>query len=56
MGQDVFDLLVVLTLVVFAGRGFFQGFVAEVAGLVALLGGFGPRTTTTPCWPLASRP
>lgn len=43
MGQDVFDLLVVLTLVVFAGRGFFQGFVAEVAGLVALLGGvFGP--------------
>ena len=40
MGQDVFDLLVVLTLVVFAGRGFFQGFVAEVAGLVALLGGF----------------
>ena len=40
MGQDIFDLIVVLTLVFFAGRGFLHGFVGEVAGLVSLLGGF----------------
>jgi membrane protein required for colicin V production len=40
MGQDIFDLLVVLVLVFFAGRGFFHGFVEEAAGLLSLLGGF----------------
>ncbi|MDR2744503.1 MAG: CvpA family protein [Desulfovibrio sp.] len=40
MGQDIFDLIVILMLVFFAGRGFLQGFVSEVAGLVSILGGF----------------
>ena len=40
MGQDIFDLAVVLILVFFTVRGFFNGFVGEVAGLVSLLGGF----------------
>ena len=40
MGQDLFDLVVVLTLVLFTVRGFINGFVGEVAGLVSLLGGF----------------
>lgn len=40
MGQDVFDLIVVLALLFFAGRGFAQGFVGEVAGLISLVGGF----------------
>lgn len=40
LGQDIFDLVVVLGLVFFAGRGFFTGFVGEVAGLVSLVGGF----------------
>ena len=40
MGQDIFDLIVVLTLVFFAGRGYLHGFVGEVAGIVSLLGGF----------------
>jgi membrane protein required for colicin V production len=40
MGQDIFDLIIVLVLVFFSGRGFLQGFVGEVAGLVSLLGGF----------------
>ena len=40
MGQDIFDLIVVLTLAFFAGRGYLNGFVGEVAGIVSLLGGF----------------
>lgn len=40
MGQDLFDLVVVLALVLFTVRGFINGFVGEVAGLVSLLGGF----------------
>lgn len=40
MEQDIFDLIIVLTLVFFAGRGFAHGFVGEVAGVVSLLGGF----------------
>ncbi|MBB5143189.1 CvpA family protein [Desulfovibrio intestinalis] len=40
MGQDIFDLIVVLTLAFFAGRGYINGFVGEVAGIVSLLGGF----------------
>ena len=40
MGQDIFDLIIVLILVFFGTRGFIHGFVGEVAGLVSLLGGF----------------
>ena len=40
MGQDIFDLIIVLALVYFAGRGFVHGFVGEVAGVVSLVGGF----------------
>ena len=40
MTQDIFDLIVVLTLAFFAGRGYLNGFVGEVAGIVSLLGGF----------------
>lgn len=48
MGQDVFDLIVVLALVFFAGRGFMHGFVDEVAGLVSLVGGFWAAHTYHP--------
>ena len=40
MGQDIFDLIIVLALVYFTLRGFWHGFVGEVAGLVSLVGGF----------------
>jgi membrane protein required for colicin V production len=40
MEQDIFDLIVVLTLVFFAGRGYLNGFIEEVAGFASLLGGF----------------
>ncbi|MDO5483935.1 MAG: CvpA family protein [Desulfovibrionaceae bacterium] len=40
MGQDIFDLILVLVLVYFTMRGFWHGFVGEVAGLVSLIGGF----------------
>ena len=40
MGQDIFDVIIILTLVAFSIRGFLKGFVAEVAGIVSLLGGF----------------
>ncbi|GHU93756.1 hypothetical protein AGMMS49974_01990 [Deltaproteobacteria bacterium] len=40
MGQNIFDLSIVLVLVFFAGRGFVRGFVGEMAGLVSLVGGF----------------
>ncbi|WP_297826047.1 CvpA family protein [uncultured Desulfovibrio sp.] len=40
MEQDIFDLIIVLALVFFAGRGFVHGFVGEVAGVVSLVGGF----------------
>ena len=39
MGQDIFDVIVVLVLVFFTLRGFWNGFVGEVAGLVSLVGG-----------------
>ncbi|MBD8895617.1 MULTISPECIES: CvpA family protein [Desulfovibrio] len=62
MGQDIFDLIIVLVLVFFGTRGFIHGFVGEVAGLISLLGGFwaahhyhpllAPRLTliTDPSW------
>lgn len=40
MGQDVFDLVIILLLTFFTARGFFNGFVGEIAGIVSLLGGF----------------
>lgn len=40
MGQDIFDLIIILVLVYFLGRGFVHGFVGEVAGIVSLVGGF----------------
>ena len=40
MGQDIFDVIIILTLVAFSIRGFLKGFVAEVAGIASLLGGF----------------
>lgn len=40
MGQDIFDLVIVVTLVIFTIRGARNGLVGEVAGIVALVGGF----------------
>ena len=40
MGQDIFDLVIVLLLTLFTARGFLHGFVGEIAGIVSLLGGF----------------
>ncbi len=40
MGQDIFDLVIVLTLVFFTIRGVSNGLVGEVAGIFALVGGF----------------
>lgn len=40
MGQDIFDVIIVLVLVFFSIRGFLNGFVGEVAGLLSLVGGF----------------
>lgn len=40
MGQDIFDLVVILTLVFFTLRGARVGLVGEVAGVAALVGGF----------------
>ena len=48
MGQDIFDLIIVLVLVFFTGRGFLNGFVGEVAGLVSLLGGLWAARTWHP--------
>lgn len=40
MGQDIFDLIIVVTLVFFTLRGARNGFVGEIAGIAALVGGF----------------
>ena len=40
MGQDIFDLVVILTLVFFTLRGARVGLVGEVAGVASLVGGF----------------
>ena len=39
MGQDIFDVIIVLVLTAFAARGFWTGFVGEVAVLISILGG-----------------
>lgn len=41
MGQDVFDLVIILLHTICTVRGYIHGFVHEVAGLVAIVGGFG---------------
>ncbi|MBO4368668.1 MAG: CvpA family protein [Desulfovibrio sp.] len=40
MGSDVFDLIIILLLVFFSLRGLSNGFIAEVAGIIAIVGGF----------------
>lgn len=40
MGQDIFDLIIVVTLVLFTIRGVTNGFIGEVAGICSLIGGF----------------
>lgn len=48
MGQDIFDLIVILVLVFFTGRGMYNGFIGEAAGIVALVGGFWAANTFLP--------
>lgn len=40
MGQDIFDLVIVVTLVFFTLRGIGNGFIGEAAGILSLVGGF----------------
>lgn len=40
MSQDIFDLVIVVTLLFFAIRGVRNGFVGEIAGIASLVGGF----------------
>lgn len=40
MAQDILDLIIVITLVLFTLRGVRNGLVGEVAGIFSLLGGF----------------
>lgn len=40
MGQDIFDLIIVVTLVLFTLNGIRNGFIGEVAGICSLIGGF----------------
>ncbi len=40
MGQDIFDLVIVVTLVLFTLNGVRNGFIGEVAGICSLIGGF----------------
>lgn len=40
MGQDIFDLVIVVTLVFFTLRGVSNGFVGEAAGILSFIGGF----------------
>lgn len=40
MGHDIFDLVIIVTLVFFTLRGASNGFVGEVAGIFSLVGGF----------------
>lgn len=40
MGSDIFDLIVILILVFFSITGAHNGFIREVGGIIALVGGF----------------
>lgn len=40
MGQDIFDLIIVASLVIFTLRGIRNGFVGEVAGIASIVCGF----------------
>lgn len=40
MSQDIFDLVIILTLVFFTFRGIRNGLIGEVAGIFSLVGGF----------------
>lgn len=40
MGQDIFDVVVIATILFFALRGLHNGFVGEVAGIFSLFAGF----------------
>ena len=40
VGQDIFDVVIILVLTFFAIRGYLVGFVGEVAAIVSLVGGF----------------
>lgn len=40
MGQDIFDLIIVVSLVLFTIRGITNGFIGEIAGICSLIGGF----------------
>jgi membrane protein required for colicin V production len=37
--KDIFDLAIILTMVIFIVRGYFNGFIAEVAGIVSIAAG-----------------
>ncbi|MDR1856146.1 MAG: CvpA family protein [Desulfovibrio sp.] len=39
--KDIFDLAIVLTMVFFIVRGYFNGFIGEVAGIVSIVAGLG---------------
>ncbi|MBQ9536961.1 MAG: CvpA family protein [Desulfovibrionaceae bacterium] len=40
MGSDLFDLVVILLLVGFSSLGFKNGFIREIGGIIAIIGGF----------------
>lgn len=40
MGQDIFDLVIVITLVFFTLRGIRNGLIGEIAGILSLICGF----------------
>ncbi|MBQ7585666.1 MAG: CvpA family protein [Desulfovibrionaceae bacterium] len=40
MGSDIFDLVVILFLVFFSLMGWINGFLREIGGIIALVGGF----------------
>ncbi|MBQ7618391.1 MAG: CvpA family protein, partial [Desulfovibrio sp.] len=48
MGSDIFDLIIILLLVFFSLRGLKNGFIGEIAGIVALVGGFVAANTLHP--------
>ncbi|MBQ7456766.1 MAG: CvpA family protein [Desulfovibrio sp.] len=48
MGSDIFDLLVILVLVFFALRGYWNGFILEFTGIVSLILAFVVANTAHP--------